>query len=297
MNFVNKLEERAAHAEEVIRGYMPVPGKYDSHIIEVMNYSIMAGGKRLRPVLTESVYRLFGGSGDEAEPCMAAIEMLHSYTLVHDDLPALDNDDYRRGRYTAHKKYGEAAAILAGDGLLHLAYETFIKLFDYGISDRYVRALRIFGECTGINGMLGGQAADVINSGKPVEDDLLYYIYEKKTGALIKGSMMMGAALAGADDTDMEAVERAGTLIGLAFQIKDDILDLTGDENITGKPVHSDEKNNKKTYVSINGIEKSEMDIKDYSAEAVRIINGIGCNREERDFLTELTEYLVNRNK
>ena len=297
MNFENNLLKRAENAENIIKEYMPVPGCYDGAIIEAMNYSVMAGGKRLRPVLIEVVYRLFGGKDDVVKPCMAAMEMLHSYTLVHDDLPAIDNDDYRRGRYTTHKEFGEAAAILAGDGLLHQAYETFIKAFDYGVSEQTVKALRIFGDCTGIKGMLGGQAADVLNCGMEIADDLMYYIYDLKTGALIKGSMMIGAALAGAADGEIEKIAKAGTLIGLAFQIKDDILDLTGDEAVIGKPVHSDEKNNKKTYVTVNGIDKSEEDIRKFSKEAKEIIGEIGSDDEERRFLTELIDYLVDRNK
>lgn len=297
MNFENKLKNSAQYAEDIIKEYMPVAGLYDREIIEAMNYSVMAGGKRLRPVLMNSVYRLMGGKEQVVKPCMAAMEMLHSYTLVHDDLPALDNDDYRRGRYTTHKEFGEPAAILAGDGLLHHAYETFIRVFEYGVSADYVKALRIFGDCTGIKGMLGGQAADVLNSGKTLSDDLMYYIYDLKTGALIKGSMMIGAALAGASDEDIQSISRAGTLIGLAFQIRDDILDLTGDEEVIGKPVHSDEKNNKKTYVTVNGIDKSVEDIKRFSMEAKDIINKIGTDCEEREFLLELIDYLVDRNK
>lgn len=292
-----KIAAQAKDIEERMYAFLPEISGNQKVVIDAMHYTFKAGGKRLRPMLMEETFRMFGGQGKVVEPFMAAIEMIHTYSLVHDDLPALDNDDYRRGRYTTHKEFGEAAAILAGDGLLHQAYETFIKAFDYGVSEQTVKALRIFGDCTGIKGMLGGQAADVLNCGMEIADDLMYYIYDLKTGALIKGSMMIGAALAGAADGEIEKIAKAGTLIGLAFQIRDDILDLTGDEAVIGKPVHSDEKNNKKTYVTVNGIDKSEEDIRKFSKEAKEIIGEIGSDDEERRFLTELIDYLVDRNK
>lgn len=298
MNFKEELKQRTAEALEIVLAYLPKAGKYDGELVEAMNYSVGAGGKRLRPLLMMSFNRLYGGDGVSVKPFMAAMEMLHTYSLVHDDLPAIDNDDYRRGEYTTHKRFGEAAAILAGDGLLHHAYETAFKAFDL-CSDKetVIRALRIFGDRTGINGMLGGQAADVINTSRSIDDGLMYYIYEKKTGALIEGSMMIGAALAGASDGDLKTVCRIGADIGMAFQIRDDILDVTGDESVIGKPKGSDERNNKKTYVSVNGLDKAQEDAEEYSSEARSLLEGLGTNDGERAFIAELFDYLCSRDK
>ena len=297
MNFNEELKKRVDYANSVLAKYLPEENGFSKELAKAMNYSVNVGGKRLRPIFIHSFYSFFGGDGKLIEPCMVAMEMLHTYSLVHDDLPALDNDELRRGLPTTHKKYGEAAAILAGDGLLHQSYEAFIKIFDFEISDRSVKALKIFVEKTGINGMLGGQAADVFNTGREISDELMYYIYEHKTGALIEGSMMIGACLAGCSDEELSQVNRIGTLVGLAFQIKDDILDIIGDEKSLGKPLHSDDRNNKKTYVTINGIEKSINDIINFSNEANTILNCIGHNDNEREFIIKLINYLIDRNK
>lgn len=298
MDFKEELKVRTEDAQSIIEEFLPVGMKFDSELCQAMTYSVSVGGKRLRPVLMKSFYRLYGGCGKVINPFMAAMEMLHNYSLVHDDLPALDNDEYRRGMPTTHKKYGEALAILAGDGLLHEAYETAIKAFSYTDNAmEVVNALKIFADKTGKNGMLGGQTADVINTGHAISDELMYYIYEKKTGALIEGSMMIGAALAGASQNDLEMIGQAGACIGMAFQIRDDILDIYGNEEITGKPVRSDEKNNKKTYVSVNGVDKSQQDVKKYTLEAVNIINKLGNNEEERQFLINLFNYMSSRER
>ena len=294
MSFKELLQEKTREADEIICSFLPKPGIFDNMLVEAMNYSVKAGGKRLRPVLMMSFYRLFGGNGDVVKPFMAAMEMLHTYSLVHDDLPAIDNDDYRRGMPTTHKKYGESLAILAGDGLLHQSYETALKAFESG-SENVVRALKIFSDKTGINGMLGGQTADVINTGKTIDDRLMYYIYENKTGALIEGSMMIGATLAGAGDDDIDTVMGIGSKIGLAFQIKDDLLDIYGDEKALGKPVNSDNRNDKKTYVTVNGPEKSEADIINLTREAGELLGTIGNNEDEKNFLRQLFDYLTSR--
>lgn len=295
MNFKEELRIRTDYADNVIKEFLPEEEGFNKELCEAMNYSVNAGGKRLRPILLHTFYRLFGGDLDIVKPCMAAYEMLHTYSLVHDDLPAIDNDNYRRGMPTTHARFGEATAILAGDGLLHQAYETFIKIFDTEISTRTVKALKIFGDKTGINGMLGGQSADVLHTGEIISDELLYYIYEKKTGALIEGAMLTGSVLAGCNDEDLAKIKRAGELVGLAFQIKDDILDIYGNEKEIGKPLHSDEKNNKKTYITINGIEKSEHDIAVMSEEACDIVSSLGNDVEERDFIIKLIKYLTDR--
>lgn len=297
MDFQKELGLRSEHASKVVLDFVPKSEGFDSEIIEAMEYSLMAGGKRLRPVLIDAFYRLFSGDENLCAPFMAAMEMLHTYSLVHDDLPALDNDELRRGKPTTHIKYGEAIGVLCGDGLLHMAYETCIKAFDY--TENYpnvLKALRIFGDKTGLNGMFGGQCADVINTGKEVSDELLYYIYKNKTGALIEGSMMIGAALAGANEDELATVERIGFNVGMAFQIRDDILDVYGDEKVFGKPVLSDDRNNKKTYLSINGLDKSHKDVDTFTNNAINMLDDIGNNNEERVFIKELFKYLTSRN-
>lgn len=298
MDFIKELESRSSQAAAVMAEYIPACTEYDRAIIEAMSYSLNAGGKRLRPVLIQSFYNLYSGRGTVIKPFMAAMEMLHTYSLVHDDLPAIDNDDYRRGIPTTHKKFGEDVAILAGDGLLHLAYETALSAFDEAGFDteNVIRALKIFGRKTGLYGMFGGQAADVINTGREISDGLMYYIYEHKTGALIEGSMMIGAALAGASQEDIKIIEQIGADIGLAFQIRDDILDIQGDEKILGKPLNSDEKNNKKTYVTVMGINQSQKDIDELTSGGIKSLKQLGNNENEREFLNALFVYLTSRN-
>lgn len=297
MDFQNELAVRSEYATDVVLSFIPKANLFDGEIIEAMEYSLISGGKRLRPILIDVFYRLFSGKEDLCRPFMAAMEMLHTYSLVHDDLPALDNDDLRRGKPTTHIKFGEAVGVLAGDGLLHMAYETCIQAFDCtGNYTNVLRALRIFGKKTGLNGMFGGQSADVVNTGKEISDKLLYYIYKNKTGALIEGSMMIGAALAGADDETLAKVEKIGFNVGMAFQIRDDILDVYGDEKIFGKPVLSDDRNNKKTYLSINGLEKSRKDVEIFTSNAINMLDEIGNNNEERAFIKELFMYLTSRN-
>lgn len=296
MIFKDELAGRVKEANCIVDSYIPEAEGYDRELVEAMRYSVDAGGKRLRPIFIKSFYTLFGGHGECVKPFMAAMEMLHTYSLVHDDLPALDNDDYRRGRYTTHKQFGEPLAILAGDGLLHQAYETAIKAFDLtDDTGTVVRALKIFGDKTGIHGMLGGQTADVINTGRAIDDDLMYYIYENKTGALIEGSMMIGAALAGATDEECGRVRQIGSCIGTAFQIKDDLLDIYGDEKTLGKPVGSDDRNDKKTYVTVNGVDKSQQDIIRLTDEAYKLLEGLGSDECERTFLKDLFGYLTSR--
>ena len=259
MNFNEELKKRTEEAERVIRKYLPEESGFAKTMAEAMNYSMTAGGKRLRPILIRETYRLFGGEGVLCEPFMAAMEMIHTHSLIHDDLPALDNDDYRRGRLTTHKVYGEAMGVLSGVALLNRAYEVMISAFDLTEDkERVIAAMRIMADKTGINGMLGGQSVDVENDGKPLEREMLDYIYKNKTSALIEASMMTGAVLAGASEEELEVVEQAAENIGLAFQIQDDILDVTSTQEELGKPIHSDEKNEKTTYVTLLGIDKAE---------------------------------------
>lgn len=295
MNFRDELEKRTNETEAVIREYLPGEEGFAGKMAQAMNYSMLAGGKRLRPILMRETYRLFGGQDKVVEPFMAAMEMIHTHSLIHDDLPALDNDDYRRGRLTTHKVYGEAMGVLSGVALLNYAYEVMLRAFDLpGDRGRVIRALRVMAEKTGIHGMLGGQSVDVENDGKPMEKDMLDYIYENKTSALIEASMMTGAILAGASHEETALIERAAKNIGLAFQIRDDILDVTSTGEELGKPVHSDEKNNKTTYVTLMGIESASRKVAELSGEAVSLLEEL---HQKNEFLNVLIHELVGRRK
>ena len=295
MNFNEELKKRTEEAERVIRKYLPEESGFAKTMAEAMNYSMTAGGKRLRPILIRETYRLFGGEGVLCEPFMAAMEMIHTHSLIHDDLPALDNDDYRRGRLTTHKVYGEAMSVLSGVALLNRAYEVMISAFDLTEDkERVISAMRIMADKTGINGMLGGQSVDVENDGKPLEREMLDYIYKNKTSALIEASMMTGAVLAGASEEELEVVEQAAENIGLAFQIQDDILDVTSTQEELGKPIHSDEKNNKVTYVSLMGAPAAAGKVKELSEHAVELLNSLDRKNE---FLDLLVESLISRRK
>lgn len=304
MVFNEEINKKVAYIESVLEKYLPDEDeKYAKTVIEAMNYSVRAGGKRIRPMLMMECFKLFGGEGDIVEPFMAAIEMIHTYSLVHDDLPCMDNDEYRRGRKTTHAVYGEGMAVLAGDALLNYSFETACKAFDklnvLGDSsitaDTLGRALKILVGKSGIYGMIGGQCADIEAEDKPQDDvseELLMYIHENKTAALIQDAMMVGAVLAGASEMDLAKIERVGLNVGIAFQIQDDILDVTSTFEELGKPIGSDEKNGKVTYVSINGLEKAKADVEALSEEAVYLLRGLGDGNE---FLEALVNYMVRR--
>lgn len=300
MNFKQLQQQKVEHIEAVIREYLPKETGYQKTIFEAMNYSVLAGGKRLRPMLMEESFRLFGGEGKVIEPFMAALEMIHNYSLVHDDLPAMDNDEYRRGRKTTWTVYGDGMAVLAGDGLLNLAFETaagaFSLVSDYEEAKRVARALQILGKKAGIYGMIGGQTADIEaeNGKSTLTEELLLFIHEKKTAALIQAALMIGAVLAGADEPAVSQMEKAAYNIGIAFQIQDDILDVTSTTEILGKPVGSDEKNHKLTYVTLKGIEASKEEVKKLSDEAIHILDSF---ENKNEFLLELVESLITREK
>lgn len=299
MNFKETLDTKTNRAEAVLKKYMPKENGYQKRVLEAMNYSVLAGGKRLRPILMEESFLLFGGQGELVEPFMAALEMIHNYSLVHDDLPAMDNDEYRRGRETTWKVYGDGMAVLAGDGLLNLAFETVASAFDLVRTDKeFVRAacaMRILGRKSGIYGMIGGQAADIMaESGAEVTEDMLLFIHENKTAALIQAALMIGAVLAGADAADVEKMEQAAYNIGIAFQIQDDILDITGTTEVLGKPVGSDARNQKLTYVALHGLEKSGEEVQRLSAEALEILDSF---EDQNEFLKELVKSLITREK
>ena len=295
MNFQDELKRRTDEIEEMFRSFLPAEEGFARTMAQAMNYSMLAGGKRLRPILIQETYRLFGGTEKVAEPFMAGMEMIHTHSLIHDDLPALDNDDYRRGRLTTHKVYGEAMGVLSGVALLNYAYETMLQAFSLTEDqDRVICALKVMAEKTGIHGMLGGQSVDVENDGKPLEKEMLDYIYRNKTSALIEASMMTGAILAGADEQQVAVVEEAAGNIGLAFQIQDDILDVTSTDEELGKPVHSDEKNNKVTYVTLFGIKEASRQVELLSEKEIKLLKSLNKNNE---FLYLLIEKLINRRK
>lgn len=295
MNFEEELKNKKEEAEAIMEKYLPPEEGFAAELARAMNYSMRAPGKRLRPVLMGETYRMFGGREQTVEPFMAAMEMIHTSSLIHDDLPALDNDDWRRGRKTTHVMFGEAMGILAGDALLNYAYETAARAFAMAPGDtRVERAFSVLTGKTGISGMLGGQSVDVTNEGRQIERELLDYIYLNKTSALIEASMMIGAILAGADSSETEVIRRAGEKIGLAFQIRDDILDVTSSDLELGKPAGSDEKNHKVTYVTLRGLEGAIDDVEKISEDAVKLLDSLPRKNE---FLRQLVEELVSRRK
>ncbi len=300
MNFKDELTQKTGQIEELLRTYLPKEEGYQKKVIEAMNYSVLAGGKRLRPMLMAETAELFAPKTAGLAPFMAAIEMIHTYSLVHDDLPAMDNDEYRRGRKTTHVVYGEGMAVLAGDGLLNYAFEVAAKAFDEAQTPedyrKIAKALQILGGKAGIYGMIGGQCAD-IEAEKKAEDvtkDLLLFIHAHKTAALIEAAMTIGAQLAGADEEEVKKIEKCAYNIGIAFQIQDDILDITSSLEVLGKPVGSDEKNNKLTYVAMHGLEESKVQVEELSKEAVRILASFA---RRNPFLEELTKQLIHREK
>ena len=307
MSFNDELVSRVEQIEKVLDEYLPKEEKWAQKVIDAMNYSVTAGGKRLRPMLMAETYRLFGGNEKVIEPFMAAIEMIHTYSLVHDDLPAMDNDEYRRGRKTTHIVYGEAMAILAGDGLLNYAFETALKSFDEESNDvnlirAKAEAMKILAKKAGIYGMIGGQTADIEaeNLNDKVTKEHLLYIHEHKTAALIQASMMIGAVLAGASKDQIDIIEQAAYEIGVAFQIQDDILDVTSTTETLGKPVGSDEKNNKTTYVTLKGLEVARKEQKEMSTHAIELIANIGNSADnviQNEFLLDLISSLITRIK
>ena len=296
MSYKNNKLEKVQNIEQVLVKYLPEQTGYQKLIMEAMEYSVMAGGKRLRPMLMKETYELLGGTEKVIEPFMAAIEMIHTYSLVHDDLPAMDNDDYRRGRKTTHVVYGEAMGVLAGDALLNYAFETATKAFTMfpEKSLQIGKALQILAGKAGIYGMIGGQVVDVESAGKSISKDVLDFIYELKTSALIESSMMIGAILAGADEEAVRKIEIIAKNVGLAFQIQDDILDVTSSTEVLGKPVLSDEKNEKTTYVTLVGVEQAKKYVEQISNEAIELL---GEFEVKNPFLEELLRELIHREK
>lgn len=289
-----QLSKKTEQIEKRIYPFLPEESGLQKTVLEAMNYSVKAGGKRIRPMLMSETYEMFGGRDFSViEPFMAAIEMIHTYSLIHDDLPALDNDELRRGLPTAHVKFGEAMAILAGDALLNYAFETAAKAFNGTQQDiQTARAIQILARKPGIYGMIGGQTVDVEEENKEINFETLMYIHNNKTAALIECAMMIGATLAGASKDEVAVVEQIANKVGIAFQIEDDILDVVSTSEELGKPVGSDEKNGKNTYVLFKGIEQSKKDAERYTKEALQLFDQLGY---KNTFLRELLLYLVKR--
>ena len=295
-DFKEQMNQKVHLVEEVLQEYLPRQKGRQSIIMEAMCYSLMAGGKRLRPLLMSETFRLFPGKSHALHPFMAAIEMIHTYSLVHDDLPAMDNDEYRRGRKTTHVVYGEDMGILAGDALLNYAFETAFRAFVLDPEDSLTigRALSVLGEKAGIYGMIGGQVIDVKETGHAVSKEVLDTIYKLKTAALIEAAMMIGAILGGASEEEVKKTEQIACNVGIAFQIQDDILDVTSTSEVLGKPVHSDEKNEKTTYVTLMGVEEAGRKVQELSDEAVSLLHQLPG---EHEFLEQLLLALIHRDR
>lgn len=294
MDFKAELQKRIADIEDVLKRYLPEETGFQKTVIEAMNYSVLAGGKRLRPMLMQETYRLFNGTGKVVEPFMAALEMIHTYSLVHDDLPAMDNDEYRRGKKTTHAVYGETMGILAGDGLLNYAFEIAAGAFDIELNTNVAKAMQVLAGKAGIYGMIGGQVTDIESEHKVVGIETIEFIHKMKTAALIESAMVIGAVLAGASQEDQDKVCRIATDVGFAFQIQDDILDVTSSTEMLGKPVGSDAKNDKCTYVSLKGLKQAKEDVAFYSNRALETLASLPY---ENAFLEELIKMLISRNK
>lgn len=293
------LKERAKEAEDKIVSYLPEIQGYPKTVLDAMAYSVEAGGKRIRPVLMREVYEMCGGTKEDIIlPFMAAIEMIHTYSLIHDDLPAMDNDEYRRGKLTTHKKYGEAMGILAGDALLNYAYETALQAFDKAVEEKELRriaeALKVLTGKAGIYGMVGGQVVDVEKDGDFVDEDMLMYVYVNKTSALLESCFMIGGILAGCSREQVKILEKSARNLGVAFQIQDDILDVVGDAKTLGKPVGSDARNEKTTYVSMYGLEEARKKVSEYTEESIVLLQNFDG---EKTFLMELMTWMIQRDK
>lgn len=302
MNIRDELGARAKHVEEVLTTYLPKEELLQKTIFEAMNYSLLAGGKRIRPILMEEAYNMFAkANGIENQAItafMSAMEMIHTYSLVHDDLPAMDNDEYRRGKKTTHAVYGETMGILAGDALLNYAFETAAEAFsaeDVNVS--YLKAYQVLAKKAGAYGMIGGQVVDIETEGMSAEQvtiDRLEYIHLLKTAALLESALMIGAILGGANAEQVSVMEQIGRKVGIAFQIQDDVLDVTSSMEVLGKPIGSDEKNNKVTYVTLVGLEKAQDAVEKLSNEALELVKQLPV---ESEFLKETILYLIHREK
>lgn len=273
--------------------YLKNKGSYNKRLYEAMNYSLNAGGKRIRPLLFLLTYMLYKEDYKKVIPLAAAIEMIHTYSLIHDDLPCMDNDDLRRGKPTNHKVFGEALAVLAGDGLLN---EAMNIMFKYSMEEdkNAIKSCRIISESSGAEGMVGGQTVDMLSESTKIPVNQLYYMHSKKTGALINASIRAGAVLGGAAEEDMKNLDHYGQKLGLAFQVKDDILDIVGETNTLGKKAKSDLDNNKTTFITVYGLNKCMEMCNSLTGECIEVLDRVSGNTSK---LKEITLFLLNREK
>ena len=288
------IKDRIQEINDIIYQFLPEPDEYNTELCEAVNYSVKAGGKRLRPMFVQEMYRLFAQGRPEPDilhAFMAAIEFIHTYSLIHDDLPSMDNDDFRRGRLTSHKVFGEDKAILAGDGLLSYAFDIML---DNLKTSNEINAAKYISTAAGVNGMVAGQWIDVSSNGKNINEETMHYIHMNKTAALIIGAIKAGASCGGASNEDILTLENYGQEIGYTFQIIDDILDVVGNDEDLGKLTGSDAANNKTTYVTLFGIEGAQNKAKEHTENALNIMNKYG---EKGQFFNELALYLLNRKK
>lgn len=290
MEFKKWFNEKVNKVDECLSNIITAKNNPQNIIYEAMNYSLLSGGKRLRPVLLLGAYELFKDNINEALPFACAMEMIHTYSLIHDDLPAMDNDDYRRGKLSNHKKFGEANAILAGDALLNKAFEIGLKAASGDNSENSLKALQIIAESSGTEGMIGGQVTDMEGKITSIED--LKYMYSLKTGAIIKSSVKAGALLAGASQEETKALEIYSEKIGIAFQIEDDILDVVSTQEKLGKAIGSDAANNKITYLTFKTINEAKNDVETFTQEAIESLSIFG---DRAKYLIELANYLTKR--
>ena len=303
MNIREELAARAEQINQIISEYLPEEGMLQKTIFEAMNYSLLAGGKRIRPILMQEAYQMFASDHEEhkhngIKAFMAAMEMIHTYSLVHDDLPAMDNDEYRRGKKTTHAVYGETMGILAGDALLNYAFETASDAFDdENVNPSYLKAYQVLAKKAGAYGMIGGQVVDIETEGMTAEEvtiERLEYIHLLKTAALLESSLMIGAILGGATVENVAIMEQIGRKVGVAFQIQDDVLDVTSTMEVLGKPIGSDAKNNKVTYVTLVGLDKAKAEVEKLSNEALALMEQLPVQSE---FMKETILYLIHREK
>ncbi|AEB75940.1 polyprenyl synthetase family protein [Clostridium botulinum] len=274
-----------------LNDYFENKGSYNKVLYDSMKYSIEVGGKRIRPILMLSTYSIYKDNYKDIMPMACAIEMIHTYSLIHDDLPGMDNDDLRRGKPTNHKVFGEAIAILAGDGLLN---EAMNVMFNYSLTHDKVAlmASKVISEAAGAEGMIGGQVVDIISEGQKISIDKLKYMHKNKTGQLIKSSIIAGAILGGASKENLEILDEFGSKLGLAFQIKDDILDVIGDSKVLGKEVHKDDENNKTTFISCFGLEKCKELCVELTEQCIKLLSYIGKDTKQ---LENIALFLMKR--
>ena len=290
------IQKRKEIVDSHLDVLLPRPDGPSGKVVEAMRYSMSAGGKRVRPILMMAACEAVGGDFNPIMPAACAMECVHTYSLIHDDLPAMDNDDLRRGKPTCHKVFGEAVAILAGDALLTYAFElmTHPEMLSQVDGSRVNRAIHVFARAAGVSGMVGGQTADILFEGKPIDAKTLDYIHRHKTGALIRASVEMGALLGGGELQQVERLSKYGTALGLAFQVVDDLLDVVGDEEKLGKPVGSDERNKKATYPALFGLEETRKRAEDLKNEALENLSDFGS---EADPLRAIAIYVVERDR